>query len=78
MWEIFIFVCWLVQVKLGGHDISDHLRSSVEERVVGVSGVHVHEQYRSRSYEHDITLLELAEEVDINTYTPACMAQVSA
>ena len=64
----------LVQVRLGDHDRST---TGVEERVVGVAGVHVHEQYRSRSYEHDITLLELAEEVDLNTYTPACMAQVS-
>ena len=63
-----------MQVRLGDHDRST---TGVEERVVGVSGVHVHEQYRSRSYEHDITLLELAEEVDLNTYTPACMAQVS-
>ena len=67
-----------MQVRLGDHDISDHLRSSgLAERVVGVAGVHVHELYRSWSYEHDITLLELAEEVDLNTYTPACMAQVS-
>ena len=64
-----------MQVRLGDHDRST---TGVEERVVGVAGVHVHEQYRSRSYEHDITLLELAEEVDLNTYTPACMAQVSA
>ena len=29
------------------------------------------------SLNNDITVLELAEEVDINTYTPACLAQTS-
>lgn len=62
-----------MQVRLGDHDIS---APGVAERVVAVGGVHVHEQYKSPSYEHDIALLELAEEVDLNTYTPACMAQV--
>ena len=66
---------WLVQVRLGDHDIS---APGVAERVVAVGGVHVHELYKSPSYEHDIAVLELAEEVDLNTYTPACMAQVSA
>ena len=73
MWGILILVGWLVQVRLGDHDIS---APGVAERVVAVAGVHVHELYRSPSYEHDIAVLELAEEVDLNIYTPACMAQV--
>ena len=50
------------------------------EKTVNVSALHIHRDFdrnRDRVPENDIALLELAEEVDLNTYTPACMAQVS-
>ena len=50
------------------------------EKTVNVSAIHIHRHYESRGtlgVVNDIALLELAEEVDLNTYTPACMAQVS-
>ena len=49
------------------------------EKTVNVSALHIHRDFdrnRDRVPENDIALLELAEEVDLNTYTPACMAQV--
>ena len=38
-----------------------------------------HENYKpaTGSLDNDITVLELMEEVDLNTFTPACIAQTS-
>ena len=39
----------------------------------------VHEDYQSpQPYSNDIALLKLAEAVDLNTYTPACLANTDA
>ena len=36
-----------------------------------------HENYNSSTFDNDITIIELAQEVDLTTYTPACMAKTS-
>ena len=36
-----------------------------------------HENYLNLPYNNDITIIELAEEVDLTTYTPACLAKTS-
>ena len=48
------------------------------EKTVNVSALHIHRDHDREKYneDNDIALLELAEEVDLNIYTPACMAQV--
>ena len=39
----------------------------------------VHDSYKSPNVNsNDIALLKLAEEVDLNTYTPACLAASGA
>ena len=39
----------------------------------------VHEDYQSpQPYSNDIALLKLAEPVDLDTYTPACLASTDA
>ena len=39
----------------------------------------VHEDYQSpQPYSNDIALLKLAESVDLDTYTPACLANTDA
>ena len=53
-----------------------------------VAAIFIHEDYRAERQHppitsvhyvafNDIAVLELAEEMDLDTYTPACMAQVS-
>ena len=53
-----------------------------------VAAIFIHEDYRAELQPwpptsvnwpvfNDIAVLELAEEMDLYTYTPACMAQVS-
>ena len=36
-----------------------------------------HENYNSASTGNDITIIELAQQVDLTTYTPACLAKTS-
>ena len=36
-----------------------------------------HENFNLTSLDNDIALIELAEEVDLTTYTPACLAKTS-
>ena len=36
-----------------------------------------HESFNLTSLDNDIALIELAEEVDLTTYTPACLAKTS-
>ena len=42
-------------------------------KVVAVTRVIRHPDYNPQTVENDITLLKLAESVDITVYTPACL-----
>ena len=46
---------------------------------MAVKTIFNHESYKpaTGSLNNDITVLELNEEVDLNVYTPACMAKTS-
>ena len=68
-----------VQVRLGDHDLSVNGETTIAEKTVAVAKINNHESYAPAggSLNNDITVLELAEEVDINIYTPACLAQTS-
>ena len=50
---------------------------SLKERVINVAQYTNHESYNSKTKDNDITLIELAEEVDLTTFTPACLAKTS-
>merc|ERR1719445_2195438 len=62
-------------VVLGEHDLlTEGEASKIAKKVVKVSKIINHKDYNSPSpTNNDITLLKLAEEVDMNTYTPACL-----
>ena len=36
-----------------------------------------HEDFNTVTTDNDITIIELAQEVDLTTYTPACLARTS-
>ena len=65
-----------LQITLGEHDISATGEGSLTEKTVAIAAISRHESYNAAAKSHDIAVLELAEEVDLDTYTPACMAQV--
>ena len=77
-----------VNVRIGDHDLLTDGDTTIE-KTIAVTNIFNHDGYNPgsclkrglKSHEctlnNDITLLELAEEVDINIYTPACLAQTS-
>ena len=69
-------ICSHLQVILGEHDLQTRCEGSLAEKRVGIAAIFTHEGYNASTSSNDIAVLELAEEVDLNIYTPACMAQV--
>ena len=65
-------------MRLGDHDRTITGEGILPEKTVNVSALHIHRDHDREKYneDNDIALLELAEEVDLNIYPPACMAQV--
>ena len=50
---------------------------SLTEMTIDVTKYTNHENYNRTNFDNDIALIELAEEVDLTTYTPACLAKTS-
>ena len=67
----------IVQIRIGDHDFASTGEGSLTEMTIDVTSFTNHENYDSSTKDNDITLIELAEEVDLTTYTPACMAKAS-
>ena len=42
-----------------------------------VTSITLHEDFDSSTDDNDIAIIELAQEVDLTTYTPACLAKTS-
>ena len=63
------------QIRLGEHDLTTSGEGSLTEIDVAVTKYTNHESYSFPS--NDITVIELAQEVDLNTYPPACLAKTS-
>ena len=66
-----------IQIVIGEHRLSTTGEGSLKERVINVAKYTNHESYNSKTKDNDITLIELAEEVDLTTFTPACLAKTS-
>ena len=66
-----------VQVRVGEHDLSTTGEGGLTEMTIDVASYTNHESYNSATTDNDITIIELAEAVDLTTYTPACLAKTS-
>ena len=64
------------KIILGDHDITRTGEGTLGEKTTSISRIHIHPGWRFDTNDNDICLLELAEEIDLTTYTPACMAKV--
>ena len=71
-------------VRLGDHNLNETGETEIPEKTIKIKKVFTHEEYEIFKRENstytlynknDIALLELTEEVDLNVYTPACMAK---
>jgi len=63
-----------LRIVLGEHDILDQTESTLPRKVVTVEKILTHEDYDASTSANDVALLKLADTVDINTFTPACLA----
>jgi len=61
-----------LQIRLGEHDRYTESESDIT-LTVGVSSLHRHPNYDSRTIVNDIGLVRLATKVDISVYTPVCL-----
>ena len=65
-----------LRVRLGDHDL-DHRtgEGSLPDKTFKIKNITIHHGYNDSSLENDIALLELEDDVDLNVYTPVCLAQ---
>ena len=72
-----------VAVRIGDHNIEDDFdETELPQRFVNVLRIEKHSQwhqkigyYTDHQNGYDIAILELAIDLDLNTYTPACLAK---
>ena len=60
---------------IGGHNLENSGEGSLTELTIDVTKYTNHESFKIP--DNDITIIELAEAVDLTTYTPACLAKTS-
>jgi len=65
------------KVRIGEHDLTTSGEGSLKEMTIDVVSFTNHESYNTPEMHNDITIIELAQEVDLTTYTPACLAKTS-
>merc|ERR1719167_247058 len=60
-------------IVLGEHDLTITTESKIPKKNVKVSQIIDHPSYNANNSDNDIALLKLAEKIDLNVYTPACL-----
>ena len=60
-------------IVLGEHDLTITTESKIPKKNVKVSQIINHPSYNANNSDNDIALLKLAEKIDLNVYTPACL-----
>ena len=60
-------------IVLGEHDLTITTESKIPKKNVKVSQIINHPSYNADNSDNDISLLKLAEKIDLNVYTPACL-----
>merc|ERR1711953_406981 len=66
-----------IKIRIGDHDLTSTGEGSLSEMTIDVTKYTNHESYNTLNSDNDITIIELAQEVDLTTYTPACLAKTS-
>ena len=63
-----------IVISIGDHHLGR--RDGEAEKFIHVKAITIHEEYNGQEADGwDIALLELVEELDLDTYTPACLAK---
>ena len=64
------------QATLGEHHRKKQGEGNLEELNVEVAKLIVHPKHNPATQDNDISILYLAQEVDLTTYTPVCLPKV--
>ena len=74
----------MLYIRIGDHNLDLDGETSLTPKFVNVVKITNHPDYNQQigqvsviSDGHDITILELEEDLDLNTYTPACLAKTT-
>ena len=68
-----------VRIRIGDHNLDSEGEEKITPKFVNIKTLTNHPSYNPLKIEdgYDITVLELEEELDLNVYTPACLAKTS-
>ena len=68
-----------VRIRIGDHNLDSEGEEKITPKFVNIKTLTNHPSYNPLKIEDgfDITVLELEEELDLNVYTPACLAKTS-
>ena len=66
-----------MQVRIGDHNQWLSSEGSLPEMTIDVASFTAHENFSWDLFDNDIAIIEIAEEVDLSIYTPACLAKTS-
>ena len=61
-------------IVFGDHDSTSTTESIIPRIVVKVAKIITHPAFDTATFDNDIALIKLSTAVDLNTYTPACLA----
>merc|ERR1711892_1153926 len=64
-----------IKALLGEHNLASTGEETIPRKLVTVTQIINHASYDATSSNYDIALLKLSEKVDLNVYTPACLAK---
>ena len=63
------------QVWIGDHNIKISNETVLPESRLAVASYKIHESFDWRTFEADICIIRLARDVNIDIYTPVCLAR---
>ena len=68
-----------IAIRIGDHNLDSVGEETLTPKTINIAKLTNHPDYNKAKIEdgNDIAVLELAEEVDLNVYTPACMAKTT-
>ena len=62
---------------VGDHNIFMSDETVLPESKIAITGYKIHERFNQKTFDADLCIIRLAREVNINIYTPVCLARTA-